>query len=271
MVLERLAEVHRPGLSALHFAGVGTGIAASAVLVAVLTIAGGSWRSLWLGSGLLSLAGTLAAALLIRDGAAQTTPAARPQARPVADPRLRRFITAYGLFGFGYVITATFIVIIVRSTPATSALEPEIWVVVGVAAAPSVVLWTLISTRLGAPMAFALACVVEAGGVLASVAWQTVTGVFLAAILVGGTFMGLTALGLMQARVLATANPRRALALMTGAFGLGQIVGPTFAGVVSETLGSFTVPSITAATALLIAGGLTLVDGRRRILIQRRA
>jgi predicted MFS family arabinose efflux permease len=271
MVLERLAEVHRPGLSALHFAGVGTGIAASAVLVAVLTIAGGSWRSLWLGSGLLSLAGTLAAALLIRDGAAQTTPAARPQARPVTDPRLRRFITAYGLFGFGYVITATFIVIIVRSTPATSALEPEIWVVFGVAAAPSVVLWTLISTRLGAPMAFALACVVEAGGVLASVAWQTVTGVFLAAILVGGTFMGLTALGLMQARVLATANPRQALALMTGAFGLGQIVGPTFAGVVSETLGSFTVPSITAATALLIAGGLTLVDGRRRILIQRRA
>jgi predicted MFS family arabinose efflux permease len=272
MVLERLAEARRPGLSALHFAGVGTGIAASAILVAALTGAGCSWRSLWLGSGLLSLAGTLAAALLIREGAAHAPPAAaRPQAGPATDPRLRRFITAYGLFGFGYVITATFIVIIVRGTPATSALEPEIWLVFGLAAAPSVVLWTLVSSRLGAPMAFALACLVEAGGVLASVAWPTVTGVFLAAILVGGTFMGLTALGLVQARALAPSDPRRALALMTGAFGLGQIAGPSFAGVVSDALGSFTVPSIAAAGALLIAGVLTLFPGRRRVLIQRGA
>ena len=244
MVLERLAEARRPGLSALHFAGVGTGIAASAVLVAGLTSAGGSWRSIWLSSGLLSLAGTLASALLIRDGEAHAPPAARPQAGPATDPRLRRFAAAYGLFGFGYVITATFIVAIVRSTPATSALEPEVWVVFGLAAAPSVVLWTLISTRLGAPMAFAVASVVEAGGVLASVAWPTMTGVFLAAVLVGGTFMGLTALGLVQARALATGNPRRALALMTGAFSLGQIIGPTFAGVVSDALGSFAVPSM---------------------------
>ena len=213
----------------------------------------------------------LAAALLIRPGAAHAAPAAPPHARPATDPRLRRFITAYGLFGFGYVITATFIVIIVRGTPATHALEPEIWVAFGLAAAPSVVLWTSISTRLGIPMTFALACVVEAGGVLASVAWPTVTGVFIAAVLVGGTFMGLTALGLVQARTLATGNPHRALALMTTAFGLGQIVGPTFAGVVSDALGSFTVPSIAAAAALLIAGGLTLLHGRRRILIQRAA
>lgn len=271
MVLERLAETRRPGLSALHFAGVGTGIAASAVLVAALTSAGGSWRSLWLGSGLLSLAGTLAAALLIRDGAAHASPSVRPQATPAADPGLRRFIAAYGLFGFGYVITATFLVTIVRSMPATSALEPEIWVVFGLAATPSVLLWTSISTRLGVPTTFALACLVEAGGVLASVAWPTVTGVFLAALLVGGTFMGLTALGLVQARALATGDPRQALALMTGAFGLGQIVGPTFAGVVSESLGSFTVPSIVAAAALLIAGGLTLFPRRRRVLIERRA
>ncbi len=90
-------------------------------------------------------------------------------------------------------------------------------------------------------------------------------------LLVGGTFMGLTALGLVQARALATGDPRRVLALMTGAFGLGQIVGPTFAGVVSESLGSFTVPSIVAAVALLIAGGLTLFPRRCRVLIERRA
>ena len=36
LVLERLAEARRTGLSALHFAGVGSGIAVSAVLVAAI-------------------------------------------------------------------------------------------------------------------------------------------------------------------------------------------------------------------------------------------
>ena len=79
---------------------------------------------------------------------------------------------------------------------------------------------------------------------LASVAWQTASGIVVAANLVGGTFMAITALGLIQARALATGDPRRALAMMTGAFGLGQIIGPAFAGIVSDSLGSFTVPSI---------------------------
>ena len=81
-------------------------------------------------------------------------------------------------------------------------------------------------------------------------------GLFLAAVLVGGTFMGLTALGLVWARTLAGRDPRRALALMTGAFGLGQIVGPAFAGVVSDRLGSFMVPSFVAVFALLVAAVL---------------
>jgi MFS family permease len=45
--------------------------------------------------------------------------------------------------------------------------------------------------------------------------------------------------------------------LMSGAFGLGQIFGPAFAGIVSDRLGSFTVPSIIAAVALLFAAALT--------------
>jgi predicted MFS family arabinose efflux permease len=173
------------------------------------------------------------------------------------DAGLHRLIVAYGLFGFGYIITATFLVTIVRATPVIRALEPVIWIVFGVAAAPSVALWAWIARSLNISRAFALACVIEATGVMASMAWQTASGIFVAAVLVGGTFMGITALGLIQARALATGDPRRALALMTGAFGLGQIVGPAFAGIVSDRLGSFTVPSITAAVALLFAAALT--------------
>jgi MFS family permease len=55
MVLERLVKADRSGLSALHFAGVGSGIAVSAALVAAMLLLGHDWRSLWLASGAVSL------------------------------------------------------------------------------------------------------------------------------------------------------------------------------------------------------------------------
>jgi len=252
IVLERAAAAGRAGLAALYFSGVGVGIAVSAILVAALLQAGGSWQSLWLASGALSVAGACVAATLLRDSG--TVPrAVGGEGGQAADRRLVRLIVAYGLFGFGYVITATFLVAIVRGTPAIRAVEPVVWVVFGVAAAPSVALWALVAARLGIPSAFALACLVEAAGVAVSVAWASKVGVFLAAILVGGTFMGLTALGLERARELAGGDPRRVLALMTSAFGLGQIIGPTFAGATADRFGGFTQPSLAAMAALLIA------------------
>ncbi|HET7883547.1 MAG TPA: YbfB/YjiJ family MFS transporter, partial [Acetobacteraceae bacterium] len=96
----------RSGLSALHFAGVGIGIAASAVLVAGLLHSGGSWQSLWLGNGLLALAATTVVSWLVPSDMAPKAQAGRA-IRPRTSPALRRLIVAYGLFGFGYVITAT--------------------------------------------------------------------------------------------------------------------------------------------------------------------
>jgi predicted MFS family arabinose efflux permease len=258
IVLERLAEVGRSRLSALHFAGVGTGIALSAALVAALLHLGQSWRSLWLASGGLTFLALLATAMLLPDGVVRTAQASG-QTSNGTDARLHRLVIAYGLFGFGYVITATFLVAIVRATPTIRAMEPVIWVVFGVAAAPSVALWTRIAIPLGNSATFAAACIVEAAGVLASVVWPSIVGVFLATILVGGTFMGLTALGLLGAQARTTGDPRRVVALMTGAFGLGQIVGPLFAGIASDHLGSFTAPSIVAALALGVAAVLVAV------------
>jgi predicted MFS family arabinose efflux permease len=252
IVLDRLAEAGRSGLSALHFAGVGTGITVSAVLVAELQHLGESWQVLWLASGAVTFVALLAAAGLLPQGTSPTVRSSR-EGKGVIDRGLRRLMIAYGLFGFGYVITATFLVAIVRATPTIRPFEPVIWIVFGIAAVPSVTLWTRLAQTIGIPATFAIACIVEAAGVLASVAWPTTLGVFLAAILVGGTFMGLTALGLMGARARAIGDPRRALALMTGAFGVGQIIGPIFAGFASDRLGSFTASSIVAALALLAA------------------
>ena len=255
LVLDQLAAMGRPKLASLHFAGVGIGIVVSATLVAVQLATGADWRSLWLASGAVSLLGAAAVALLIK-GQPSPTPVVSHTRPARADPRLPMMTAAYGLFGFGYVITATFLVAMVRVTPAIRGLEPVIWIVVGLAAAPSVLFWTLVARRIGIQAAFATAAVIEAAGVLASVVWPSTLGICLAAVLVGGTFMGLTALGLLRGRELAHGDPRRVIAAMTGAFGVGQIAGPLLAGFLSDAFGGFTVPSLAAAAALVLAAWL---------------
>src|SRR5262249_4982739 len=217
----------------------------------------------WLASGALSLAAAIAVGVLLRS---HSTPARRNgEEIRSPSPNLLRLIAAYGLFGFGYVITATFLVAIVRAAPTVRALEPVVWCVFGLAAAPSVALWTRLATAVGAARAFALACLVEAIGVAASVVWQTEPGIFLASVLVGGTFMGLTALGLIRARTLAAGEPRRVLAYMTGAFGTGPIIGPAFARVLSDWLGRLTGAAIAAVLALAVAGALPRRVKNRRV------
>lgn len=252
LVLDRLIAAGRGDLAGLLFAGVGLGIAISAALVSGLLYAGGDWRDLWLASGGLALAAVVAVFALVPDRGADGQ--AGGSGKASGNQRaLVSLIVAYGLFGFGYVITATFLVAIVRDAPEIRPLEPLIWIVVGLAGVPSVIFWSKVGARIGIPQAFVVACLVEAVGVAASVLWISAAGVILAGILLGGTFMGITALGLIEARRLTSGDPRRILALMTAAFGLGQIVGPSFAGVLFDISGSFLLPSMAAAGALLVA------------------
>lgn len=253
LVLDRLIAAGRGELSGLLFAGVGLGIAISAALVSGLLYAGADWRGLWLASGGLALAAVVAVFALVPDRGADGQAGGAGNKASGNQRALVSLIVAYGLFGFGYVITATFLVAIVRDAPEIRPLEPLIWIVVGLAGAPSVIFWSKVGARIGIPQAFVVACLVEAVGVAASVLWVSAAGVILAGVLLGGTFMGITALGLIEARRLTSGDPRRILALMTAAFGLGQIVGPSFAGVLFDISGSFLLPSMAAAGALLVA------------------
>ncbi len=265
LVLERLHAARRGGLSALHFGGVGVGIAVSAVLVSGLAALEIGWRGQWIAAGLVSMAAVAGAATLIPNRA---EPAPAPGQGGSGTGGLAALIAAYGLFGFGYIITATFLVAIVRAAPQIAPLEPAIWLVVGLSGVPSVALWGWAGARIGILRAFALACAVEAFGVAASVVWIAPAGVLFAAVLLGGTFIGITALGLAGARQMATrtsggGDPRPVLALMTAAFGLGQIIGPVFAGHLHDVSGSFLGASLTAAAALLVSAGLALRTAAR--------
>ena len=254
LVMDRLAAAGRAGWAAVMYAGVGSGIAVSALAVPAIASGSGDWQGPWLFCGALSIVLSILIGVLLRTPQAPTT---KPGAGAGKVERgFRRFILAYGLFGFGYVVTATFVSDMVRSDPLLQPAERLVWLCVGLTAAPSAPLWGWAGRRWGSERAFVVACLIEAVGVALSVSGGGIWSLLLGAGLLGGTFVGLTALGLVYARRASLGDPRRNLALMTAAFGMGQMVGPTLAGALHDSLGSYLAASLLAVAALVAAAAL---------------
>ncbi|HBT67940.1 MAG TPA: MFS transporter, partial [Agrobacterium sp.] len=254
IVIGHAMKAGKDHIQALHYGGVGAGIAISSLVVYLIGVVfdggGASWRQEWIAGAVFSFVTFL---LVWR-----VLPAGPPRhASSLAEPPLKwtkpLFLTtlAYGLFGFGYVITATFIVAIARMAAAGAFVEFLAWFVTGCAAAVSLFLWKPVLKSQGLKRAFVIVLALEAAGVFASVMLPPVPGVLAGGLLLGLTFMVITAYGLQLGREFAGPSPRRAFALMTAAFGTGQIVGPLAAGWIAEVTGSFTAPSILASAVLV--------------------
>lgn len=254
IIFSQLARTDQSGLQSLHFGGVGMGITVSAVMTAAVFLAGMDWRMNWFAAAGISGIGFLIVVWLMGLDPYE------PPSRAGREPPLRwteplvKITAAYGMFGAGYIVTATFLIAIVRQGDGGPIGESGVWLAAGLAGAPSVWFWTLVARRVGLATAFGIGCLVEAVGVVASVAVGGYGAQVLAGALLGGTFIAVTAMGLQMGRALAGDAPRRALAIMTAAFGVGQIIGPLLAGVAADLTGSFFAPSIGAAVALSISG-----------------
>jgi predicted MFS family arabinose efflux permease len=261
IVFSALAAAGRSDLQWVHFGGVGTGIASSAVLVAAVSAAGLGWRADWVGAAALSALGlVLVIAALPGRGAVSGVAEREPPLK--FTPAFRSILASYALFGFGYIVTATFLIAIMRSGAASASLEAVVWLCTGLAGIPSVYLWGRAVRRFGLRPVIAASCIVEAAGVIASVALGGVAGPVIGGVLLGGTFVAITAFGLQAGRMLAAESPRKALAAMTAAFGTGQILGPVVAGFVADRTGGFFWPSLLAALALVGAALLALSSRR---------
>lgn len=244
IVLETLARAARPHLMGAHFSGVGVGVALSGLVVAL----GGYWFAL--------AAASLALALLTlplryaHPGAA----AARPT------PPTERFpagllIASYFLEGLGYVVTGTFLVAIAKQMPGIGGAAEALWIVVGVAGAPSTLLWSRAAARWGAPAALIAAHLVQAAGIVLPVLSDSLWVALVAAVFFGGTFMGITAVIVAYAGRIAV-NPGRMIGLLTAAFGLGQMIGPVIAGWLAERQGGFDGSLVLAAGAVVLGAAL---------------
>ncbi len=264
IIFNQLARTEQSGLQSLHFGGVGIGITVSAVLTAAVFLLGLDWQMNWFAAAAVSGLGFLAVVWLMgRDRYESPSQARREPPLRWTTP-LARITLAYAIFGAGYIVTATFLVAIVRQDEGGALVESGVWMAAGLAGAPSVWLWSRIARRVGLATAFGIGCMVEAVAVVASVAVGGYGAQLLAGALLGGTFIAVTAIGLQIGRSLAGDAPRRALAIMTAAFGVGQIIGPLLAGVAADSTGSFFVPSIGAAAALFASGLIGLSATRPR-------
>jgi predicted MFS family arabinose efflux permease len=257
--LERLALLHRPVLNGVVFAGVGTGIAVAGVLcLALMQFGVGSARA-WILLGGLSLAATLAVWPVFTGTESSATHAPR---RP-APRKLRwsgdavRLSLCYGVFGFGYIIPATFLPVMAKQVIPDPALFGWAWPVFGTAALLSTLAAAARPQTISHRGLWSACHLVMALGVMLPVIWSGITAILLAALLVGSTFMVVTMAAIQEAREVGGAQATGLVAAMTAAFALGQIVGPIVAGTVVEFSGDFN-PALLAASALLVisAGAL---------------
>lgn len=237
------------------FGGVGAGIFLSAELIAIAQRLGASSFGLWavLGSGSAAL-GLLAVSRLDRAPARAAPTSAGDNAH--ATLGCWPLIAAYGLAGFGYIITATYLPLLVKN--GLGPVNPvQVWALFGLGAAPSCYLWHRLHVRHGTHIALRANLLVQALGVLLPVLVPHALGYIGSALVVGGTFVGTVTIVMPAAKRVAHHVAFNLMAIMTAAYGIGQIAGPLLASYLYAHSGTFASSLIAAGSALLLATVLT--------------
>ncbi|WP_343070699.1 YbfB/YjiJ family MFS transporter [Nocardiopsis mwathae] len=241
-----------PHLSGWSYGGVGLGIALSGAVV----LAAGpttSWPVFWyLSAALALLLGAPVWTLIDRAADPRETASGAGGAEPASKRAFRLLLAGYFLEGVGYIIAATFLVAALSGAGLTW-LGNGAWVLVGVAAIPSCVLWAYWSRRISRPTLLVVALLVQAVAVALPGVTDNAAMVMVSAVLFGGTFMGITTLALAAGAEL---NVPRSAAALTTAYGLGQVVGPL---VVQPTLDHGYQPALLIGGAVLSVGAVVVL------------
>lgn len=246
----------------VHFAGMGVGIAVSGMCIAPMT---GllSWSQLWVGLGLLGIAFFLPAGFWMPAPAKVEGHEAKQVSSPPTQRWILCMLAAYFSSGFGYVISATFMVAIIEKLPLLSGSGGWVWVIVGIAAVPSSFFWDRIAARIGNIPALVLCYVLQILSFVFPVISEGAVANLLSAVMYGGTFVGIVSLTLSIIGRCFPANPAKAMAKLTLSYGAAQIIAPAIAGYLAAATGSYHSALLAAAGVMAVGIFFLLAAGRQ--------
>ncbi|PAT37638.1 MFS transporter [Vandammella animalimorsus] len=295
--LEQLAMRRAGQLGGIVYSGPGIGILASGLMAwalqarpalltwavqALAAAAMAAWvlRVVWR-SGALQRAASAADADAASAPAPAVTPApstapsapASASAQPAAwtaQPLL--LALAYGLAGFGYIITATYLPVIAQGVIPGSRWIAWFWPIFGACVALGAASTGLIPARVDRRWLLLLCHLLQAAGVVLPLLLPNATGFVLGSALLGLPFTAITLFGMQEARRLRPAQATAFMGSLTALYGLGQIAGPPLVvrllhGAASQQQG-FALALWVAAAGLLAGAllyGLMLALERRRL------
>lgn len=223
----------------IHFSGVGLGIAFVALMVAATS--GLNWSQQWL---VLGLSGLVLAIPAWRWLPPPNTNGLTESGKVLQDrPPSKRFLSlmmwVYFCGGFGFVISATYIVAIVEAQAALQGRGELAFLILGLCAAPACIIWDFISRRTGILNALLLAYMLHAVGIILP-AWNDgLVSALLSASLYGFTFVGIVSIVLTMAGRFYPTKPAKLMGTLTMSYGVPQIIAPTIAGYLASVTGHY--------------------------------
>ncbi|HWL26032.1 MAG TPA: YbfB/YjiJ family MFS transporter [Ureibacillus sp.] len=259
IVLDKLATINKTNWSGLFYGGVGFGIFLSSLIIPILNQVF-QWEGTW--TGLAVVGGILAFFVWIwfNDTSSTVETKNKQETFIQAPPTkwLPWLTVAYGLEGLGYIVTGTFIISIAEKTSSFHNDATLVWMMVGLAAIPSCLIWSILAKKWGYVKSIVLAMTLQSIGIAVPAFWISQTSFVISALLFGATFMGITTLTTTLGRQINPSNSSRTIGNLTAIYAIGQLIGPTLAGVLSSFTHNFNAALVGAASVILIGAGLLL-------------
>jgi predicted MFS family arabinose efflux permease len=261
----RIAQSHPTRASfllSLFYAGPGFGILTSGLIAPfMLQILGrGSWWIVWWAMTLLTAAlivPLLAAPIDSESGVNDTAPARFP-IRPILI-----YLAGYFLFGAGYIAYMTFMIAYIREAGGGAAAQSAFWCLIGLSAFVTPWAWQGLLARDNGGLSTAIILGVNTIGAALPLLGHSVLLLTVSALVFGVSFFAIV--GSTTAFVRFNSPPSawpKGIAAMTIAFGIGQTLGPTAVGAITDAFGDLSY-ALNASALMLALGALATAFQRR--------
>jgi predicted MFS family arabinose efflux permease len=242
----------------IYYGGTGVGIVFSALVVPPLSALAGAhaWRWVWVALGAAAVLATSITAVATRSLSQASVGPQTRSAKPVAWTQFTYGLSAYFLFGLGYIGYMTFVVTLLREQQLGSGLITVFYALLGLAVIASSWIWAGLLQRHRGGGALAILNALLALATLLPVLSVQPVAVLASGLLFGGVFSSVVASTTALVRHNLPASAWTAgISAFTVVFAVGQIVGPTLVGWVADGAGGLRA-GLGCSAAVLMLGAL---------------